>query len=190
MKKIISSLSFALVLISTPSFAADNYLLEPELSSVSFTTIKNQFVVEPATINTLSGELNKSGEFSIDVDLKGISTGIPIRDNRLNELFFESVKYPEVEVSGKVDLSALSNGPKKLVIPAKVTLYGKTKSINFPVVVLEEGNHVMVSSSSAVIIGASDFGIPSENLTKLAATVGGIKISDRVPVSLTLVFKK
>lgn len=86
MKKIISSLSFALVLISTSSFAADNYLLEPELSTVSFTTIKNQFVVEPATINTLSGELNKSGEFTIDVDLKGISTGIPIRDNRLNEI--------------------------------------------------------------------------------------------------------
>lgn len=190
MKKILSSFSLALALMSTHSFAADNYLLESKLSSVSFTTIKNQFVVEPATINTLSGELSESGQFSIDVNLKGISTGIPIRDTRLNDIFFESVKYPDVKVSGKVDLAALSNGPKKLVIPVQVTMYGKTKSIVFPVVILKNDNYVMVSSSSSVIVGASDFGLPSENLTKLAATVGGIKISDRVPVSLALVFKK
>jgi hypothetical protein len=108
----------------------------------------------------------------------------------LNEIFFESVKSPEVKVSGKVDLAALSNGPKKLVIPVQVIMYGKTKSINFPVVILKDNNYVMVSSSSSVIVGAADFGLPSENLTKLAATVGGIKISDRVPVSLALVFKK
>ncbi|MDD9197522.1 YceI family protein [Aliivibrio sp. S3MY1] len=190
MKKILSSFSLALALMSTQSFAADNYLLESKLSSVSFTTIKNQFVVEPATINTLSGELSESGQFSIDVNLKGISTGIPIRDTRLNDIFFESVKYPDVKVSGKVDLAALSNGPQKLEIPVQVTMYGKTKSIGFPVVILKNDNYVMVSSSSSVIVGASDFGLPSENLTKLAATVGGIKISDRVPVSLALVFKK
>jgi hypothetical protein len=48
----------------------------------------------------------------------------------------------------------------------------------------------MVSSLSPVIVGASDFGIPTENLTNLAATVGGIKISDRVPLNLTLTFKE
>lgn len=65
-----------------------------------------------------------------------------------------------------------------------------TESVEFPVVVLNAGDTVMVSSSAPVIIGASDFGIPTENLTNLAATVGGIKIADRVPLTLNLTFKK
>ena len=63
---------------------------------MGFATIKKQFVVEPATIDTLSGTLAASGKFEISVDLKGIDTGISIRDTRLNDVFFESAKFPNV----------------------------------------------------------------------------------------------
>ncbi|WP_196356306.1 YceI family protein, partial [Vibrio harveyi] len=117
-------------------------------------------------------------------------TGIPIRNTRLNEIFFESAKHAPVKVTGKVDWASLGEGSHKVKVPAEVTLFGKTKSVEFPVVILNAGDTVMVSSSAPVIIGAADFGIPSKNLTDLAATVGGIKISDRVPLTLNLTFKK
>ncbi|CAH1523238.1 YceI-like domain protein [Vibrio owensii] len=190
MRKTLSTLSIALALFSGASFAADNYTLDSKFSSVSFATIKNQFVVEPATIDALKGTLNSEGQFDVSVDLNSIETGIPIRNTRLNEIFFESAKYAPVKVVGKVDWTALGEGSHKLKVPAEVMLFGKTKSVEFPVVVLNAGDTVMVSSSVPVIIGASDFGIPTENLTNLAATVGGIKISDRVPLTLNLTFKK
>ena len=190
MRNTLSTLSIVLALFSGASFAADNYILDSKFSSISFTTIKNQFVVEPATIDTLKGTLNSEGQFDVSVDLGGIKTGIPIRNTRLNEIFFESAKHTPVKVVGKVDWTTLGKGSHKLKVPADVTLFGKTKSVEFPVVVFSSSDTVMVSSSAPVIIGASDFGIPTENLTNLAATVGGIKISDRVPLTLNLTFKK
>ena len=108
----------------------------------------------------------------------------------MNDVFFESAKFPDVNVSGKVNWGEFDEGSHKLIIPAQVTLFGNTKSIDFPVVVLKTDDIVMVSSSAPVIISASDFGIPSGNLTKLSALVGGIKISDKVPLTLSLTFKK
>ena len=190
MKKAFSTLSIAVALFSSAAFAADNYTLDSDLSSLSFATIKKQYIVEPATIDALSGTLNSDGQFDVAIDLNSINTGIPIRNTRLNEIFFESAKHAPVKVAGKVDWAALGEGSHKVKVPAEVTLFGKTKSVEFSVVVLNAGNTVMVSSSAPVIIGASDFGIPTENLTNLAATVGGIKISDRVPLTLNLTFKK
>ncbi|MFY2507240.1 YceI family protein [Vibrio pectenicida] len=190
MKKLLTTLSIASILFSGVSLASNKYNLETELSSLSFATIKKQFVVEPATIDTLSGALDTDGTFNIAIDLQSIQTGIPIRNTRLNDVFFESAKFPDVNVSGKVNWGELDEGSHKFVIPAQVTLFGNTKSIDFPVVVLKTDNIIMVSSSAPIIISASDFGIPSENLTKLAALVGGISISDKVPLTLNLTFKK
>ncbi|PAW07634.1 YceI family protein [Vibrio sp. V1B] len=190
MKKAFSTLSIAVALFSSAAFAADSYTLDSDLSSLSFATIKKQYIVEPATIDTLSGTLNSDGQFDVAIDLNSINTGIPIRNTRLNEIFFESTKHAPVTVTGKVDWASLGEGSHKVKVPAEVTLFSKTKSVEFPVVVLNAGNTVMVSSSAPVIIGAGDFGIPTDNLTNLAATVGGIKISDRVPLTLNLTFKK
>ncbi|CAH8192770.1 YceI domain-containing protein [Vibrio aestuarianus] len=169
---------------------ASGYTLDSDLSSVGFSTIKNQFVVEPATISHLSGTINESGEFDVAVDISSVETGIPIRNSRLNDILFESLKYPKVKVMGKVDIANLKDGSYNMTLPANVTFFGKTKSIEFPVIILKSSDYLMVSSSSPVIVGLSDFGIPNTNLTKLAATVGGIHISDRVPVTITLSFKK
>ncbi|WP_104040404.1 YceI family protein [Vibrio hyugaensis] len=190
MKKALSTLSIAVALFSSASFAADKYMLDSELSSLSFATIKKQYIVEPATIDALTGTLDAQGQFDVSVDLNSINTGIPIRNTRLNETFFESAKHVPVKVVGKVDWASLEKGSHKVKVPAEVTLFGKTKSVEFPVVILNAGDTVMVSSSAPVIIAASDFGIPSENLTNLAATVGGIAISDQVPLTLNLTFKK
>ncbi|MBY7918227.1 YceI family protein [Vibrio fluvialis] len=190
MRNVTVLLAMALSAFTAHNAFASDYVLDSSLSSISFATIKKQFVVEPASINTLSGQLKDNGQFQISVDLKGISTGVPIRDARLNEIFFDSMTYPMVSITGSVDAGLLSGEAKQVALPVKVTMHSQTQSVTFPVVVMPAGDHIMVSSYAPVVIGGSDFGIPADNLNALSATVGDISISDRVPVTLTLMFRK
>lgn len=48
----------------------------------------------------------------------------------------------------------------------------------------------MVSSASTIIVNGADFGISTDNLNKLSATVGGLAISDKIPLSFNLLFDK
>lgn len=190
MKKITTQLTLVLSLLSMNVLAAENYTLEPSLSAINFATIKNQYVVEPAMIDTLSGKVHDNGNFNLSVDLKGLSTGISIRDSRVNELFFNSLKFPEIKIDGQFNLDKIKNGPIKTSVPANVTFYGTTKLINFPVIIVPTENYLSINSYTPIIIDSADFGIPENNLIALAETVGGIKISNRVPLNINLTFKK
>lgn len=184
------TVSLAMALFSSSALSATDYQLAPDLSSVSFATIKKQFVVEPATMSLSSGSLSENGQFQVVGDVKSVSTGVPIRDTRLSELFFNVAAYPQVTVSGSVDWKAMSSGPQKMTIPAEVTMYGTTHMMEFPVIVISAESAITVSSYSPVIVNAADFGIPAESLSKLSATVGDIPISTQVPLSVTLTFMK
>lgn len=190
MKKLISTLGLFYTVISAQSFAESGYTLDSELSNITFATIKKQFVVEPASIKASSGGLTKDGQFSIMLDLKSLSTGIAIRDQRLNELYFESMTFPEVKIAGKIDPSILSSDPQNTTISAEVTLHGMTKKIDFPVVVIPTDGFVMVNSASTIIVNGADFRISTDNLNKLSATVGGLALSDKIPLSFNLIFEK
>jgi len=161
-----------------------------DFSSVSFATIKKQFVVEPATISGLTGSLDDNGEFAVTVPVTNVETGIGIRNDRLNSLFFNSTLNPTVHITGQFELAALAQDITKLTVPADVSFYGNKKTFNFPVIITKTKNAITVSSYAPVIVRASDFGIPSDNLTKLAATVGGLALSDIIPLNINLVFKK
>lgn len=177
-------------IFSSGAYAQVNYEIIPSSSSLSFSTIKNQYIIESALMKPTKGLIKQDGFFSIEIPVDSVSTGIPIRDERLKDLFFELANYPQVSVSGKLDLKLISNEPKLLSLPVNVEVYGNMKPFVFPVVVIKSNNSILVSSYGQIVISASDFGIPSANLVKLAATVGGIKISEQVPVSFTLSFSK
>jgi len=180
----------AFTLLSFQSLAADKFNIVSELSSVSFATIKKQFVVEPATINGLTGNLDDTGKFEINVPVVNIDTGVSIRNERLKSLFFNSALNPTIAISGQFKLATLKNDVEKAIVPASVSFYGKTKAFNFPVMITKAKNAITISSYAPVIVKASDFGIPTENLNKLSATVGGLALSDIIPLSINIVLKK
>ncbi|MEZ9280259.1 YceI family protein, partial [Vibrio cyclitrophicus] len=80
--------------------------------------------------------------------------------------------------------------PQNTTISAEVTLHGMTKKIDFPVVVIPTDGFVMVNSASTIIVNGADFGISTDNLNKLSATVGGLALSDKIPLSFNLIFEK
>lgn len=177
-------------IVSFGAYAKDDYKIIPSISSLNFATVKNQYIIETASIIPTKGLLNQDGTFSITLPISTIKTGISIRDERLKTLLFEESKFPKVVVTGKVDFETISNEPKLISLLVDVKIYGKVNTVTFPVVVMSSDDYILVSSYNQSVIGTSDFGIPSENLIKLASTVGGINISDRAPISFILAFSK
>jgi polyisoprenoid-binding protein YceI len=171
--------------------AQAKYTLEGEYSAVHFSSIKKQYIVEPAVFQKVSGSISDSGDVEVSIDLNSIETRIPIRNERINKLFFESVKFPNATVKAKIDMGMLKGITdfKKMEIPATLNFYGKSKPIKLKALIAKVGkDKFVVTSMSPTIVNAKDFGIPDNNITKLAATVGGFSISSKVGVSFVLSF--
>lgn len=76
----------------------------------------------------------------------------------------------------------------KTSIKADVDFYGRIKTFEISVIIHKSAGLLSVNSYKPIIVKASDFGIPTENLISLAATVGGISISDTIPLNINLTF--
>ncbi|PKF50419.1 YceI family protein [Enterovibrio nigricans] len=192
MKSISSAIILAVSLSPSLTFASSDYTVVSDASSISFATIKKTYVVEPANLSGLEGSVDASGKFSITAPISSVSTGIPIRNQRLNDLFFDSKKFPSLKVEGHVDMAGLDKNGTMLQqsIPAKVTLFGNTKDITLDMNIIKTDDSIFAFTYKPVIISGAIFGIPEENLEKVSATVGNIDISSTVPVSVSLVFKE
>lgn len=181
-----------LLLVLSAGTKAGEYQLDQETSAVSFATVKLQYVIEPASIGALKGKIDDSGKLNIEIPIANIETGIGIRNQRLNQLFFQSDLFPSVQVSAQIPNSLLVSDLliQQVAIPAKVTLFGQTQEFEFTVNVVKAAEVLSVATVKPVIIRASQFGIPAKNLSELAKTVGQIPIADTVPVNFSLVFAK
>jgi hypothetical protein len=185
----IKKILFIFILLSGKAFAFEKMAIMPDLSSVSFATIKKQYIVEPAAVNNIKGNYS-NGAFNLSIDFKHIETSIPIRDSRINELFLKTNLYPKVKVKGSINLDSVRQTISRQTIKVKVYFYGQVSEFDMPVVIHKSNGLITVNSYKPTIVRASDFKIPTENLKALAKTVGGISISDTVPLNVNLVFKK
>jgi polyisoprenoid-binding protein YceI len=174
------------------AFAATTYSVDSNNSSVNFSTIKQQYVVEPAVFKNVQGTISASGNAKISIALNSVETQIPIRDARLKSLFFEVVKFPKAVVSAKINMNKIKSvsGYIKMKIPATLEFYGHSKKITLNILLAKtKGGRLLITSMKPIIVNAGDFGIPSKNLVQLAKTVGGFAISNKVPVNFVLTFK-
>ncbi|MCV6621898.1 MAG: YceI family protein [Cellvibrionaceae bacterium] len=179
----------ALCILIAPKLFAGHYEINPELSALNFATTKKQYIIEPATISKLSGALDKSGKFVAHIDLKNLDTINPIRDGRLRDLFFEYDKYPSIEISAHIDPHSLpkTGEIKSMMVKGTLKIWQGSKELDLELLVANTGRRLMVSSRKAVLVSASDFGIPNSNLSKLAGTVGNIDIASSAAVNVQLV---
>lgn len=176
-----------LILLSGNVFAAETLTIIPELSSVSFATIKKQYVIEPAVVDNIQGEYSNN-KFNLAINFKHIKTSIPIRNNRVNDIFLKTNLYPLVKIKGYFDMESIVEPITKTNIKADVDFYGQIKTFEIPVIIHKSAGLLSVNSYKPIIVKASDFGIPTENIINLAATVGGISISDTIPLNINLTF--
>lgn len=185
--------AFLLLSLSTlnSAFAAPKYIVDSNNSVVNFSTIKKQYVVDPAVFEGITGSISNSGQAEININLSSIDTNIPIRDQRLKALFFKVAKFPQATIKATIDMKKIKSIRyyKRMEIPAILEFYGVSKEIKLEVLIAKVyKKKLLITSMKPIIINAKDYGVPAKNLVALSKTVGGLSLSEEVAVNFVLSF--
>jgi polyisoprenoid-binding protein YceI len=183
---------FSTLLISSNALA--KWSLINDESSVNYVSIKSSKVGELNYFNKLSGTINDNGSLSVDIDLASIETNIPVRNERVKSILFETASFTKANVLANLDLDKLDElnigDTHTSPIKFKLSLHGASKEItaNIRVVKLTK-NRLLALSLSPIIIDANQYNL-SEGINKLREVAKLPSISTTVPVSFSLIFDK
>ncbi|MEH6586928.1 MAG: YceI family protein [Halioglobus sp.] len=192
MKRVIRAMGLLVMGMLAAAQAAAQWELDSERSSINFISVKNSAIAETHSFASLVGYIGKSGNVQVSIDLNSVETLIPIRNERLQKLLFETAEFPNATVSTNVDPAVLAavieGGTVSTEIPVKLGLHGMEQKLTVAVTVFSDGGSLRVMSSRPLILSASDFGLAGgiEALTEVA---GLASISTAVPVTLNLQFR-
>lgn len=163
-------------------------------SSLNFISVKMSHIGEVHTFKKLAGTLDDTGKVSVSIDLTSVDTHIPVRDERMRELLFETGQYPKAVLTTQLDMEKINGvakgGMQSYALTAKLNLHGEEKQLALSLVIvrLDDGK-LLVVSREPVLIHASAYSLVAgiERLRKIA---GLPAISQAVPVNFTLLFEK
>ena len=192
-KKILTyGLTATLLSILSPGvFAA--WSLNNDLSRLSFVSIKATDIGEVHKFTQLGGNI-VDGKVSVSINLVSVDTLIPIRDERMQNLLFETDIFPTATITAPLDPAAFDNlpsgGVQTLAVEANLSLKGQTIPLTAELMAVRADNGTLVISSlQPVLITAAAAGL-SDGVEKLREIAGLPNISQAVPVSFVFTFEQ
>ena len=176
--------------VTTPTNAG--WTLDSGNSTLSFISTKAINVAEVHNFGTLAGGVGDNGAVEITIDLTSVDTGIEIRDDRMQEMLFDTPSYSSALLNTSIDmglLSELAPGDSSAAsVGGELTLHGHTVPLTFDVLITRtSGSGLLVVSEKPVVISAAQFGL-AEGVESLREIAGLPSISVAVPVSFVLAF--
>ncbi len=180
------------LLLSMPATA--DWKLDPLASSLSFVTVKNAAVSEAHRFIGLAGHVDESGAAELRLNMTSFDTLIPIRNERMQSMLFESSKYPEARFSVKVpvkEIKTFKRGESRSYdLEGVLHLHGAKADVVASVqVVRVDKSAYVVSTIKPVILNAADFHLMG-GIEKLRAVAGLQSIAPSVPVTFSLMFRR
>jgi len=183
----IRSLTCVLLLLITQATLADWRLTAA--SKVGYVSIKNNVIAEHNYFSGVTGTLNKKGQLKVSIDLSTVETQVDIRNQRMRDLFFEVMQYPEAVVTAQLDMQELaqveSGAPLELVKPFTLSLHGVESTAEAHLRIVSVGGRAWVSTVRPILISAADFGLEG-GVAALRKIAGLEAIAAVVPVSVSL----
>ena len=178
------------LIVAGPCFAA--WTLDNDTSQVSFVSVKAGDAGEVHRFTEISGKLSADGKASVTIQLASVDTLIPLRDERMRELLFQTGIFPTASLSTDIDMDALSaiEPGNSMDMAANLTLdlHGQQLSLAAEMIVARLGNHrLMVSSRKPVIVNAASVDLVN-GIEALREIANLPSISKAVPVSFVLTF--
>jgi hypothetical protein len=136
---------------------------------------------------------SNDGDAVVKIDLTSISSGIDVRDVRMRFLLFETYRFPNAEVSARLDMASLRAllTSTRIIYPLKfkLSLHGLSQEIETPVTVTRLGDKaVSVASAKPIVITADAFGL-GPGLAKLSEAVNGTVIATGATFTFDLLFE-
>ena len=179
-----------LVLLTTSLTVQAGWNLDQSNSSIEFISIKNNQILERHSFQKISGNITSEGLVNVTIDLDSVNTKIPIRDERMRNLFFETKIFPNAIFSAQIpttDLNFESEHFRIVKINGQINLHGIEAELKSRLIVLNNDKTLRVMTNYPLLITAEDFNL-TEGVAKLQKIAGLDAISSIVPVILDLVF--
>lgn len=176
----------------TPAFAQE-WLLNHDASRFYMQTAKANAVIETHRFAGLEGGVTREGDALVKIDLTSVASGIDVRDVRMRFLLFETFRFPQAEITAKLDMDKLKEvvAKTRIAYPLKfkLNLHGHVQEIEAPVTVTRIGDKaVSVASAMPIVVKADQFGL-AEGVAKLSEAVGGTPIVTAASFTFDLVFE-
>jgi hypothetical protein len=176
--------------IALPSLAASE--LVADKSDIRFVSVKNASVAEVHYFKSLSGGID-GGVVNVTIPLVDVETLIPIRNERMQKMLFETELYPRATLTGQVDMEkvmALKSGEyTQMDVSFMLDLHGSSKQLASAVTVARLGDEIHVTTLQPLVLSAADFKL-TEGVERLREVAGLSNISTAVPVTAHLVFRR
>lgn len=190
----IRQLLIVIAAITASSQAFASWSLDNESSNLTFVSIKAIDIAEVHRFTALAGRISDKGKAVVTVELGSAETGIPIRNQRLQEMLFETDKYPLATVRAKIDMDiidALQPGDSiRMATEMTLELHGVKVSLTAHMVVARLSETALtVSSARPVVLTAASAGL-TDGIEALRKVANLPSISNAVPVSFLLTFVK
>ena len=173
-----------------PGFAA--WTLDNDASQVSFVSVKAGDAGEVHRFTEISGELTAEGSASVTIQLASVDTLIPLRDERMREMLFQTNLFPTASLSTNIDMDALAalapGDSMDMTANLTLDLHGQQISLAAEMIVARLGDHrLMVSSRKPLIVNAASVDLV-KGIEALREIANLPSISKAVPVSFVLSF--
>ncbi len=173
--------------------AQAHWSLDNDASSLSFITVKAEHVAEVHSFDVLSGTIDDDGGVEITIQLASVNTLIPIRNERMQEMLFETNLFPQATIAGTINLDLLTDmsfgASLARTIDFELSLHGETVDLAADVQITRTEEGAVVSTLKPIVVMADSFAL-TEGVEKLREVAGLPSISRAVPVSFTLVFEQ
>ena len=175
------------------SSASAHWELDNNSSTLSFVTVKADHVGEVHTFDQLSGDINDDGSVQITIELASVNTLIDIRNERMQNMLFETNLFPQATISGEIDLDAVAEmdaGVSQAIsVDFDLAIHGESSSYTADVLVTRTESGVLASTVKPIIVMADTHGFVS-GVEALREVAGLPSISRAVPVSFNVVFEQ
>ena len=175
------------------SSASAHWELDNNSSTLSFVTVKADHVGEVHTFDQLSGDINDDGSVQITIELASVNTLIDIRNERMQNMLFETNLFPQATISGEIDLDAVAamdaGVSQAISVDFDLAIHGEVSSYTADVLVTRTESGVLASTVKPIIVMADTHGLVS-GVEALREVAGLPSISRAVPVSFNVVFEQ
>ena len=191
---IIRQLLFSTLALLVSSQALATWNLDNEKSSLSFVSIKAIDIAEVHRFTEMAGRISDKGKAVVTIELASVDTGVPIRDERMQEMLFETGKYPLATARAKLDMKIVDavapGNSTRLTTELELDLHGVRVTVDANVVIaMLDEKALMVTSSKPVILNAASVNLV-DGIEALREVASLPSIGNAVPVSFVLVFEK
>lgn len=187
-------LMFVLVGFFTTGCSFASWSLDNDASQVSFVSVKAGDAGEVHRFTEISGNLTTNGRATVTIELASVDTLIPLRDERMREMLFQTDLFPTASLTTNIDMDAINaiapGESVDMIADVTLDLHGKQVPINAEMIVARlSDQRLMVSSRKPVIVNAASVDLV-EGLEALRQVANLPSISKAVPVSFVLSFEE